>query len=128
MFSPIVHENLDRAHWPDGKAHNANIALYAKAMEEVCKAKGVTYVDLFTPTREACEKIKEPLTTDGIHPNARGDREISRIIDEALFGGPRAPTPRASTGSRRPSPTRTSSGSTATGSPTATRPTAAAPG
>ena len=86
MFSPIAHEDLGRAHWPDGKAHNANIALYSKAMEEVCRAAGVTYVDLFVPTREACEKIKEPLTSDGIHPNARGDREISRIVDEALFG------------------------------------------
>ena len=86
MFSPIAHEDLGRAHWPDGKAHNANIALYAKAMEEVCRAAGVTYVDLFVPTREAEAKIKEPLTTDGIHPNARGDREISRIVDEALFG------------------------------------------
>ena len=95
MFSPIVHENLDRPHWPDGKAHNANIALYSKAMEEVCKANGVAYVDLFTPTREACEKIKEPLTTDGIHPNARGDREISRIIDEALFGAPPARDPKS---------------------------------
>ena len=93
MFSPIVHENLDRAHWPDGKAHNANIALYAKAMEEVCKAEGVTYVDLFTPSREACEKIKEPLTSDGIHPTPRGDREISRIIDESLFGAAPARDP-----------------------------------
>ena len=93
MFSPIVHENLDRAHWPDGKAHNANIALYSKAMEEVCKAKGVTYVDLFTPSREACEKIKEPLTSDGIHPTPRGDREISRIIDESLFGAAPARDP-----------------------------------
>ena len=95
MFSPIVHENLERAHWPDGKAHNANIALYAKAMEDVCKAKGVTYVDLFTPSREACEKIKEPLTSDGIHPTPRGDREISRIIDESLFGAPPARDPKS---------------------------------
>lgn len=95
MFSPIVHENLERAHWPDGKAHNANITLYAKAMEEVCKAKGVTYVDLFTPSREACEKIKEPLTSDGIHPTPRGDREISRIIDESLFGAPPARDPKS---------------------------------
>ena len=95
MFSPIVHENLERAHWPDGKAHNANIALYAKAMEEVCKAEGVTYVDLFTPSREACEKIKEPLTSDGIHPTPRGDREISRIIDESLFGAAPARDPKS---------------------------------
>jgi len=86
MFSPIAHEDLDRPHWPDGKAHNANLALYTDAMEEVCQANGVQCVDLFTPTQEAYAKITEHLTTDGIHPNERGDREISRIIDESLFG------------------------------------------
>jgi putative heme-binding domain-containing protein len=86
MFSPIAHEDLQRPHWTDGSTHNANMKLYTEAMEEVCKANGVQCVDLFTPTRESYAKIAEPLTTDGIHPNERGDREISRIIDESLFG------------------------------------------
>ena len=86
MFSPIAHEDLQRPHWTDGKAHNANLKLYTEAMEEVCQANGVQCVDLFTPTQESYAKIAEPLTTDGIHPNERGDREISRIIDESLFG------------------------------------------
>ena len=86
MFSPIAHEDLARPHWPDGKAHNANLAIYTDAMEEVCQANGVQCVDLFTPTKEAYARIAEPLTTDGIHPNERGDREISGIIDESLFG------------------------------------------
>ena len=90
MFSPIAHEDLARPHWPDGKAHNANLALYTDAMEEVCQANGVQCVDLFTPTQEAYAKITEHLTTDGIHPTPRGDREISRIIDESLFGAPPA--------------------------------------
>jgi putative heme-binding domain-containing protein len=86
MFSPIAHEDLARAHWPDGKAHNANIALYSAAMAEVCKAADVQFVDLFTPTQDSYVRIPEPLTLDGIHPDARGDREIARIIDESLFG------------------------------------------
>jgi putative heme-binding domain-containing protein len=86
LFSPIAHEDLARPHWTDGKAHNANLALYTEAMEAVCQANGVQCVDLFTPTQESYAKIAEPLTTDGIHPNERGDREISRIIDESLFG------------------------------------------
>ena len=86
MFSPIAHENLQRPHWTDGSTHNANLKLYTEAMEEVCQANGVQCVDLFTPTQESYAKITEPLTTDGIHPNERGDREISRIIDESLFG------------------------------------------
>jgi putative heme-binding domain-containing protein len=86
MFSPIAHEDLARPHWTDGKAHNANLALYTDAMETVCQANGVQCVDLFTPTQEAYAKFAEPLTTNGIHPNEQGDREISRIIDESLFG------------------------------------------
>ena len=86
MFSPIAHEDLQRPHWTDGSTHNANLKLYTDAMEEVCQANGVQCVDLFTPTQESYAKIVEPLTTDGIHPNERGDREISRIIDESLFG------------------------------------------
>ena len=95
MFSPIAHENLARPHWTDGSTHNQNLKLYTDAMEEVCQANGVTCVDLFTPTREAYAKIAEPLTIDGIHPNERGDREISRIIDESLFGAHPGRDPRS---------------------------------
>ena len=86
MFTPIAHEDVGRAHWPDGKAHNANLALYTKVLEEVCSEKGVVCVDLFTPTAEAYARHDETLTSDGIHPNERGDRVISEIIDESLFG------------------------------------------
>jgi putative heme-binding domain-containing protein len=90
MVSPIAHEDLGRAHWPDGSDHNANLAIYTRALQEVCHAKGVTCIDLFTPTRVASERIAEPLTIDGIHPNDHGDRAIARIIDESLFGPPPA--------------------------------------
>ena len=86
LFTPIAHEDLGRPHWTDGRAHDANLALYAEAMEEVCQAAGVQCVDLFTPTREAYARTPEPLTIDGIRPNERGDREISRVVDESLFG------------------------------------------
>jgi putative heme-binding domain-containing protein len=95
MFSPIAHEDLARPHWPDGKAHNANLQAYTDAMEEVCQANGVQCVDLFTPTLEAYAKTPEHLTIDGIHPNERGDREISRIIDESLFGAHPARDPKS---------------------------------
>ena len=86
LFSPIAHENLERPHWPDGKKHNENLSLYTQAMAEAVKGKKVVFVDLFTPTMESYARIKQPLTHDGIHPNVDGDREISRIIDESLFG------------------------------------------
>ena len=95
MFTPIAHEDVGRPHWPDGKAHNANIASYARAMKEACQAAGVECVDLFTPTLEAYATERDNLTDDGIHPNERGDKVISRIIDESLFGAPPARDPAA---------------------------------
>ena len=86
LFSPIAHEDLKSPHLPDGKENNARLALYAKAMAEVARAAGVTFVDLFGPTRAEYEKNAEPLTLNGIHLNDRGNRIVAEIIDGALFG------------------------------------------
>ncbi len=91
LFTPIGHEHLGakdhtKRHFPDGTAHNENIRLYAAAMQELCREKGVPCIDLVRPSLEAYERSAEPLTINGIHPNAAGDRVISGIIDEALFG------------------------------------------
>ena len=91
LFTPIGHEHLGakdhtKRHYPDGTAHNEHIRRYAAAMQEVCRGKGVPCVDLVRPTLEAYDREPEPLTVDGIHPNATGDRVIAGIIDEALFG------------------------------------------
>jgi len=92
LFTPIAHENIpgkdaSRPRWSDGAAHNRNLAAYAAAMAEVCRTQDVPCVDLFGPTAAAYGRTKDLLTEDGIHPTERGDREISRIIDESLFGG-----------------------------------------
>jgi putative heme-binding domain-containing protein len=91
MFTPIAQENIAvrdaaRPHWNDGVAHNATLAAYAAAMAEVCRARDVPCVDLFAPMAAAYARTQDLLTEDGIHPTERGDREISRIIDESLFG------------------------------------------
>ena len=86
MFSPIAHEDVRRAHWPDGADHNASLEQYTRTLAEACRAHEVPFVDLFTTTRAAYAAAAERLTDDGIHPNAAGDQAISRIIDEALFG------------------------------------------
>jgi putative heme-binding domain-containing protein len=100
LFTPIAHENIpakdpSRPHWNDGAAHNESLKTYAAAMEEICRAKGVPCVDLFGPTAAAYGRTKDLLTEDGIHPTERGDREISRIVDESLFGVPPARTEQA---------------------------------
>ncbi|MGB8854937.1 MAG: hypothetical protein WCC69_15395, partial [Pirellulales bacterium] len=84
--SPIAHENLKSPHLPDGSANNANLELYTAAMREVCAAKKVAFVDLFTPTKELYAKAARPLTMNGIHLLEHGDRAVAGVIVRDLFG------------------------------------------
>ena len=86
LFSPIAHEDLGNPDLPDGRENNARLATYTRAMGEVAKAKGVVFVDLFTPSQQLYTALKQPLTINGVHLNSAGNREIAQVIDRALFG------------------------------------------
>ena len=86
VFSPIAHENVERAGMPDGKANNANLQLYAAAMAEVCKKLEVPFVDLCGPSLKLMDGASKKLTINGIHLNERGDAAIAEVMNEALFG------------------------------------------
>jgi glucose/arabinose dehydrogenase/lysophospholipase L1-like esterase len=88
LFSPIAHENLGNPDLPDGRDNNARLEIYTKAMAEVAKVHGVHFVDLFTPTRQLFATTPAPLTINGVHLNAEGNRLVAQIIDRALFGEP----------------------------------------
>jgi azurin len=88
VFSPIAHENLRSPDLPDGRANNQRLALYTRAMGDVAKARGVTFVDLFTPTERLYTTAKTPLTINGIHLTSDGNRQLAQVIDRALFGEP----------------------------------------
>jgi glucose/arabinose dehydrogenase/lysophospholipase L1-like esterase len=87
VFSPIAHEDLGSPDLPDGRETNTRLELYTRAMGEVARAGGVTFVDLFTPSRAAYETSADPLTINGVHLNALGNRRVAEAIDRALFGG-----------------------------------------
>ena len=87
LFSPIAHEDLRNPDLPDGRENNERLALYTRAMEEVARAHGVTFVDLFTPTRQLYASAPAPLTINGVHLNTDGNRRVAEVIDRALFGG-----------------------------------------
>lgn len=94
LFSPIAHENLENPDLPDGVANNVRLALYARAMGEVAAAAGVTFVDLFAPSTRLYAETRAPLTINGVHLNAEGNRLIAGVIDRALFGDrPAGPGP-----------------------------------
>ena len=85
IFSPIAHEELPNVpNWPPGSENNKRLARYTIAMAEVAQANGVPFVDLFHPTQAAYGNAK-PLTINGIHLNADGNRILAQIIDRSLF-------------------------------------------
>ena len=86
IFSPIAHEDLGSPDLPSGKENNQRLELYTRAMEEVAKAQGVMFVDLFAPSLKAYEASKAPLTLQGVHLNTEGNRLVGQAIDQALFG------------------------------------------
>ncbi|WP_197442624.1 PVC-type heme-binding CxxCH protein [Lignipirellula cremea] len=84
LFSPIAQENLNTPNLPDGLAGNPQIKQYADAIAEVATARGVKYVDLFTPTLAAYQREAKPLTINGVHLNERGNRVVGEAIAAAL--------------------------------------------
>jgi putative heme-binding domain-containing protein len=88
ICSPIAHEDRQVRNWPDGKENNRRLKLYTQAMAEVASAHHVPFVDLFHPTLEAYARAKKPLTINGVHLNAEGNRVVAEVIDRSLFGNP----------------------------------------
>lgn len=85
FFSPIAHEDLHLHTLPDGSANNANLVKYTQAMREVCAAKKVPFVDLFTPTLELYSRADHPLTMNGVHLLEGGNRALAQVITKSLF-------------------------------------------
>lgn len=86
LVSPLAHEDLKNPSLPDGSDNNRNLALYTEAMRKVAAAEGAVFIDLFTPSRGAMMKARQPWTINGIHVNEHGDAEVARLLDAALFG------------------------------------------
>lgn len=86
LLSPIVHENVKSADYPDGSANNKNLALYTSAMAEVAKANGVQFVDFFAPSQQLYAGAARPLTINGIHLTEEGDKVLAPVQFKALFG------------------------------------------
>ncbi len=86
LFSPIAHEDTKNVNVPSGKEHNAQLEAYTKATEDAAKEAGVAFVDLFHPSQELFQAAKEPLTINGVHLTAEGNRQLAEVIAKALLG------------------------------------------
>ena len=86
LLSPIAHENLKDANFPDGAANNKNLELYTVAMAEVAHANNVPFVDLFHASEELYSSSPRPLTHNGIHLTEDGDRLLAPMQFKSIFG------------------------------------------
>jgi mono/diheme cytochrome c family protein/glucose/arabinose dehydrogenase len=87
LVSPVAFENQTALRdLPDGQKENANLILYSAAVESVAKKRGLTFIDLFKPTRTAYAKAGSPLTTGGFVPNEEGYKLVAEILARGLFG------------------------------------------
>ena len=114
---------------PDGKENNQRLALYTQAMGEVAAAQKVhVRRSLHRRAKRSTPPAKTPLTINGVHLNAEGNRQIAAVHRPRRSSAtpPSTHETLPDQAPRRPSSTRTSTGSIATASPTATRPTAIA--
>jgi mono/diheme cytochrome c family protein/glucose/arabinose dehydrogenase/type 1 glutamine amidotransferase len=87
LVSPIAFEDLSKTRdLPNGEAENASLLLYTQAMQNVAKKHGLTFIDLFTPTKAAYAQAKQPFTADGFMPTDSGYQQLAKWLADGLFG------------------------------------------
>jgi len=87
IVSPIAFENLSANYdLPDGKAENANLALYTAAMKAVAAKHNVLFADVHTLTRQWFAEAKVPLTVDGAQLSDQGYARFAPALADLLFG------------------------------------------
>ena len=86
IVSPIAFEDLsDQRDLPDGQQENANLSLYADAMQKVAAQHNVLFVDAFKPTQEWFSQ-QEGLTVDGSQLTDAGYARFATLLANRLFG------------------------------------------
>ena len=87
LVSPIAYENLTAKYdLPAGEKENASLSLYTAAMGAVARKHGLTFIDLFTPTKALYGKSPQPFTTSGFIPNDSGYQQLAAILADGLYG------------------------------------------
>jgi mono/diheme cytochrome c family protein/glucose/arabinose dehydrogenase len=87
LVSPTAFQDLSALYGtPKGTTQNANLALYAKAMEDVAAAHQLTFVNLFTPSSAWFGPGSKPLTRDGALLTDEGYAKLAPVLIDQLFG------------------------------------------
>jgi len=87
IVSPIAYEDHGIT-TPNVAARNKDLAAYTAAAKQTAEQAGVSFIDLYTPTRAMIENAEgQKLTTNGIHLSPLGYWAVSRILTENLLEG-----------------------------------------
>ncbi|MCB0669815.1 MAG: dehydrogenase, partial [Saprospiraceae bacterium] len=92
IVSPIAMEDRSAdMDVPDGNETNELLAIYTRAMQEVCDSNQVLFVDVFHPSLNWYEASEKPLTIDGSQLNEAGYAIFCEYLVNHLFGTTRSP-------------------------------------
>ena len=87
IVSPTAFEDLSaKIDLPNGTLQNANIALYAQAMKEVCEKNNVLFINAFDASKKWYAESKEDLTIDGFQLNNAGYQKLALLLADQVFG------------------------------------------
>lgn len=78
LLSPIAVEGASAA-------RQAEVELYSQTIAELAQDHEAEFVDLFNLTKSGYAKSEVPLTNNGIHLNAEGNRLVARALAEELL-------------------------------------------
>ncbi|WP_236624035.1 PVC-type heme-binding CxxCH protein [Rhodopirellula baltica] len=86
LVSPIAFESTNDPNLPDAEPRNAALSKIARTMRAVAEEKGVSFVNLFTPTKQLFEQSEQQLTLDCGHLNSDGYAALAPIMVRGLLG------------------------------------------
>ncbi|MFT5131054.1 MAG: glucose/arabinose dehydrogenase/lysophospholipase L1-like esterase, partial [Rhodothermales bacterium] len=94
LVSPIAFQDLSQHYGtPRGAEQNANLALYAAAMEEIASRNKLPFINLFAPTQAWFDADPTPLTRDGALLTDAGYAKLVPLLVDQLFGKAAASAP-----------------------------------
>jgi putative membrane-bound dehydrogenase-like protein len=86
LISPLAFENTGDVNLPKGEVQNADLALYAAAMEAVAKQHDVPFIDLLSLSQKLYAASDQPYTFNGVHLSDDGYKRFAPHFMTALFG------------------------------------------
>ncbi|WDQ15610.1 PVC-type heme-binding CxxCH protein [Rhodopirellula sp. P2] len=86
VISPIAFEETGDRNLPKAEPRNRALSKITRTMRAVADERGVTFVNLFTPTKELFEQDARRLTLDGAHLNSNGYAALAPILVRGLLG------------------------------------------